>query len=33
VSSVALVQSVNDLHRAYRNYFNDRARVGGAGQG
>ena len=27
VSSVALVQSVNDLHRAYRNYFNDLARV------
>jgi IS605 OrfB family transposase len=27
VSSVVLVQSVNDLHRAYRNYFNDLARV------
>ena len=31
VSSVALVQSVNDLHRAYRNYFNDLARVKAAG--
>jgi putative transposase len=27
VSSVVLVQSVSDLHRAYRNYFNDLARV------
>jgi putative transposase len=27
VSSVVLVQSVSDLHRAYRNYFNNLARV------
>jgi IS605 OrfB family transposase len=27
VSSVVLVQSVNDLHRAYRNFFNDLQRV------